>query len=389
LYSTLLEQKNDKVESILTELKDKVSDTIESSHGKIPDLTRTMGKRKLPKVSGDPPVGSEQLLKAAGYVNMKTTPNGNCFYNAIGMLSSEYSRNEDEYNKYKSMNTEERDEVQYKEQSRVRRDLTTFLMNIYNLIKDVVNKESKEYKESPILKYIMRKGRGEFKYVSKIARRVGYDYFGSDSEIYFASLFYAQPIVTVTGISGVNSFNLFYWDTYNINSTDGTNGTPFLEYLRNVTPETTKRDANAVIQFLSFHSNQFSYDIETTSDFLLNYPHSYFLIGGMGHWTYAVNENLIKGASGASGEESASSASYDSGEEDHALGGGGNNNKISTYTPRFTKKRKNRYYKKDTETSLQKTTKKHKKTRRANKDKYNILKNKKHIKKTIKQSNSL
>jgi nicotinic acid mononucleotide adenylyltransferase/O-acetyl-ADP-ribose deacetylase (regulator of RNase III) len=383
LYSTLLEQKNDKVESILTELKDKVSYTIESSHGKIPDLTRSMGKRKLPKVSGDPPVGSEQLLKAAGYVNMKTTPNGNCFYNAIGMLSSEYSRNEVGYDKYKSMDTEKRDDVQYKEQSRVRRDLTTFLTNIYNLIKDVVNKESKEYKESPILKYIMRKGRGGFKYVSKIARRVGYDYFGSDSEIYFASLFYAQPIVTVTGISGVNSFNLFYWDTYNINSTDGTNGTPFLEYLRNVTPETTERDANAVIQFLSFHSNQFSYDIKTTSDFLLNYPHSYFLIGGMGHWTYAVNENLIKGASGASGA---------SGEEGHALGGGGNNNKISTYTPRFTKKRKNRYYKKDTETLLQKTTKKHKKTRRANKNKDNkdnILKNKKHIKKTIKQSNSL
>jgi hypothetical protein len=321
---------------------------------------------------------------------MKTTPNGNCFYNAIGMLSSEYSRNEVEYDKYKSMNTEERDEVQYKEQSRVRRDLTTFLMNIYNLIKDVVNKESKEYKESPILKYIMRKGRGGFKYVSKIARRVGYDYFGSDSEIYFASLFYAQPIVTVTGISGVNSFNLFYWDTYNINSTDGT---PFLEYLRNVTPETTERDANVVIQFLSFHSNQFLYDIKTTSDFLLNYPHSYFLIGGMGHWTYAVNENLIKDASGASGasdEESASGASSASGEDGHVLGGGGgNNNKISTYTPRFTKKRKNKYYKKDAQTSLQKTTKKHKKTRRANKNKDNIVKNKKHIKKTIKQGNSL
>ena len=96
--------------------------------------------------------------------------------------------------------------------------------------------------------------------------------------------------------------------------------------------------------------------------------------GGRGHWTYAVNVNLLDSNDGTE------------------LGGGESDKKILTHTPRFTKKRKSRYYKKDTETLLQKTTKKHKKTRRANKNKDNkdnILKNKKHIKKTIKQSNSL
>jgi hypothetical protein len=349
---------------MLGTLKDKVSVTIKGTDGKIPPLPKSL-KKKPPIDKKHPPVGSAQLLKGVGYVNMKTTPNGNCFYNAIGMLSSVYSQYKDAYEEYTSMTTEKQDELQYKEQSRVRRDLTTFLMNIYNLIKDVVNKSSRQYLNSPILKYIMEKGENRFKYVSKIAPRVGSKYFGSDSEIYFVSLLYSQPIVTVTGISEVTNFNIFYWDTYNINST------PFLEYLRNVTPETTVTRATAVINFLDVHNIQQSYGLDLTSDFLVNYLYSYFLIGGRGHWTYAVNVNLLNTGEGTE------------------LGGGGIDKKILTHTPRFTKKIKNKYYKKYAETSLQKTTKKHKKTRRANKNKDNIVKNKKYIKKTIKQRNSL
>ena len=361
LYSTLLKQNNDNVDSMLGTLKEKVSDTFRENDDKIPPLPKSLTK-KPPIDKEHPHVGSAQLLKGVGYVNMKTTPNGNCFYNAIGMLSSVYSQYKYAYDEYKSMTPENRDEVQYREQSRVRTELTTFLMNIYNLIKGVVIKSSKQYLNSPILKYIMEKGEKRFKSVSKIAPRVGSKYFGSDSEIYFVSLLYSQPIVTVTGISEVTNFNIFYWDTYNINST------PFLNYIR---PDTVERNATAVIDFLDVHNIQQSYGLDLTSDFLIRYPHSYFLIGGRGHWTYAVNVNLLDSNDGTE------------------LGGGESDKKILTHTPRFTKKRKNRYYKKDTETSLQKTTKKHKKTRRANKNKDNILKNKKHIKKTIKQSNSL
>jgi hypothetical protein len=86
------------------------------------------------------------------------------------------------------------------------------------------------------------------------------------------------------------------------------------------------------------------------------------LVGGRGHWSYAVNEGLLGGGEGAI-----------------ALSGGN-----APYKVRTTKKIKNKYYKKgslpsssSSSSSSLKTTKKHKKTRRMNK-------NKKRIKKTIK-----
>ena len=81
------------------------------------------------------------------------------------------------------------------------------------------------------------------------------------------------------------------------------------------------------------------------------------MVGGRGHWVYAVNEGLLK-------KESAGAVAV-------ALSGGN-----ASYNLRTTKKIKNKYYKKGSSSSS-KTTKKHKKTRRANK-------NKKLIKKTIK-----
>ena len=81
------------------------------------------------------------------------------------------------------------------------------------------------------------------------------------------------------------------------------------------------------------------------------------MVGGRGHWVYAVNEGLLKNESADAGAV--------------ALSGGN-----ASYNLRTTKKIKNKYYKKGSSSSS-KTTKKHKKTRRANK-------NKKRIKKTIK-----
>ena len=319
--------------------------------------------------------GPEHLLEAVNYVKQKSNGDGNCFYNSIGMLSSSYMVMQEEYDKYVKMTLKEKYDTQLKEQIRVRTELAAFFKKIYDLIKNTVDKNSDQYKNSSIIKYIMRNGEKGFKYVAKIASPISPRYYGSDSEIFFASLFYLQPIVTVTGISEVTEFNIFYWDSYTID------GVIFNDYIN----QEGDKDINLkkVIDFLADKSKEKIYDKDETYLFLFNYPTSYFLVGGRGHWSYAVNISLLSARGDASGEE---------------FGGGGYDKKVTTYNLRFTKKIKNKYYKKDALSSSLKTTKKHKKTRRANRNKNNkdnkdnkdnILKNKKHIKKTIKQSNGL
>ncbi|NBP75688.1 MAG: hypothetical protein EBU61_06625, partial [Crocinitomicaceae bacterium] len=81
-----------------------------------------------------------------------------------------------------------------------------------------------------------------FKYVSTIKSPVGSKYYGTDSEIYFASLLYREPIVTVTGMFEVTAFNVFYWKYYDIYDTN------FVDYVKQ---DTSAIDINAVLNFLS------------------------------------------------------------------------------------------------------------------------------------------
>ena len=301
------------------------------------------------------PVGPDQLLQAGKYVKQKSNCDGNCFYNSIGMLSSRYMVKEEEYDKYVKMTLKDQYDTQFKEQSRVRTELTEFMTKIYELIQGTVDVTTTEYKNSPILKYIIRNGEKNFKYVRKISKRVGYKYYGSDEEIYFASLYYLQPIITVIGISDVTVFNIFDWESYMID------GDTFEKYISQ--EDGKKINVQRVIDFLIEKNRQYSYNTAETSKFLLDKPTSYFLVGGRGHWVYAVNEGLLKNESAGAGAGAGVGAVAPS---------GGN----TSYNVRTTKKIKNKYYKK--ESSSSKTTKKHKNTRRMNK-------NKKRIKKTIKQ----
>ena len=262
----------------------------------------------------------------------------------------------EEYDKYVKMSLKEQYDIQFKEQSRVRTELADFLTKIYKLIKPIVDENSAEYKNSPILKYIIKNGEREFKYVRKISKSVGYKYYGSDEEIYFASLLYLQPIITVIGVSDNTVFNIFDWNTYSIKDESGVD-VLFTDYIKRSEDEIGEGGIKRVISFLLEENRQYSYFTADTSNFLLSHPSSYFLVGGRGHWTYAVNEGLLEGG----GEVVAASS-------------GGN----APYKVRTTKKIKNKYYKKESSSSSSsKTTKKHKKTRRMNN-------NKKRIKKTIK-----
>jgi hypothetical protein len=176
-------------------------------------------------------------------------------------------------------------------------------------------------------------------------------------------------------------FNIFDWDTYSIEDKSGKQ-VLFKEYIEKSKDEIGEDGIQRVIDFLITKDIQHSYDTAQTSKFLLDKPTSYFLVGGRGHWVYAVNEGLLKKESAGAGAGAV------------ALSGGN-----ASYNLRTTKKIKNKYYKKESlpsssSSSSSKTTKKHKKTRRANKNNDNKdnkgnndnkLQIKKRIKKTIKQ----
>jgi hypothetical protein len=363
LYETVVNQKNDKVESVFGKLTDSLTSTLMRSEDKSGEkeskLMESLKKGAIgatiaaaatttatatETTTGDVvPVGPKQLLKAVEYVNQRSNCDGNCFYNSIGMLSSHYMVMKEEYDKYVKMNLKDQYDVQFQQQTRVRGQLADFLTKIYKLIEGKVDVTTREYKNSPILKYIMRNGKRNFKYVRKISKSVGYKYYGSDEEIYFASLLYLQPIITVIGVSDNNVFNIFYWDSYMIDDVK------FEDYISQ--EDDKKINVNGVIDFLIHQNRQYSYLTAETSKFLLNHPSSYLLVGGRGHWTYAVNKGLLKNESvrpGASddaseGDDESEGASDDAGAPSGAIAVSGGN---APYKVRTTKKIKNKYYKK-------------------------------------------
>ena len=206
LYSTVINQKNIKLDSIFNPLTDMLQNTLRKlttsgssgsttsrdiSKVKNTKLIKSLNKRLTEKPVGTrvgekEPVGPEELLQAVRYVKQRSNCDGNCFYNSIGMLSSNYTVMEEEYNKYLKMSSKDQYKIQFQEQSRVRRELTEFLTKIYKLIQGKVDMNTREYKNSPILKYIIKNGAKEFKYVRKISISVGDKYYGSDEEIYLS-----------------------------------------------------------------------------------------------------------------------------------------------------------------------------------------------------------
>ena len=366
LYSTVIEEKNDKVKYIVGNLNHELAATIERSKRETgpPEIPKKLRGSKgsegpLGPKRADGAKGASELLKAVDYVQQRSNGDGNCFYNSIGMLSSEHVIVKDMFDAYQIKSIREKYDIQFDEQSKVRKELAECMIRIYNIIKNV-DKKSKQYMDSPIIKYIVTTGdKNNFKYVSTIKRQVGSRYYGTDSEIYFASLVYKQPIVTVTGISDVSVFNVFYWDYYDIN------GVLFTDYIKG---DAKDIDAKKVLHFIENSSQQLSCDVDDISVFLLYYPGSYFLVGGRGHWSYAVNKNLFDDKSD-SGDESGSG-----GEGTEVGGKGGSEGGHYKYSPRVTKKIKNKYHKK----SSSKSTKKHKRTKK--------MKNRKGKKKTIKHN---
>ena len=381
LYSTIVEQKNDKVTEIVASLNDELAATIERSKRDtgppVPPIIPSSLKRpkgsvgpkgpKGPERPDKPPKGESGLLSAVKYIKQRTNGDGNCFYNSIGMLSSEYLRDKDKFDNYENEDLttiKQKYDIQLVEQTRVRTDLAAFMTNIYNVIQNI-DKNSVQYKESSIIKYILRYG-PTFKYVSTIKSPVGSKYYGTDSEIYFASLFYSEPIITVIGMSDVTVFNIFYWKYYQIGEMN------FVDYLKQ---DKSAIDVKAVLNFLSDSNEQLSCDLDDISVFLMYYPNSYFLVGGRGHWSYAINTELI----GVRKSIDSSGSSSGSVTPEGAIKVGGSSSKPSVNNVRVTKN-DNKNINNNNKSSSSKTTRKHKITRKGNKHSNHNKKNKKTIK---------
>jgi hypothetical protein len=103
LYLTIIEQKNDKNDSIFSTLKESLTSTIEitKSNGAIPKLMKSLGEKGSKVPVG--PMGPKEFLEEVDYVKMSSNTDGNCFYNSIGMLSSQYMVMKEEYDKYEKL----------------------------------------------------------------------------------------------------------------------------------------------------------------------------------------------------------------------------------------------------------------------------------------------
>ena len=278
------------------------TNTITKMQNQFSTLTKTL-KETLKETSGKigaPVSGEMALLQAMNYTFQRSNGNGNCFYNSVGMLSSDYVKSKENFQFYHRKSYEQQNRIQFTEQSRVRTELTNFLINVYNIIRVIIGTdEVGRYYDNEIIRYILNNGyRNNFSYVSYIADSVGPAYYGTEVELKLSSLLYKQPIVAITAIRGVIGYELSNWDTYDINIDGG--DIDFVEYVSSA----GNKSKDAVLTFLN---EKFSLEVyyqgyrdnrgdnmQVFREFLTQHPQTYFLIGGRGHWSYGINEGLLQ-----------------------------------------------------------------------------------------------
>ena len=255
-------------------------------------LNKTLSKGSQ-HVSGD-----IALLEAMNYTFQRSNGDGNCFYNSVGMLSSDYVKSKQNFDYYKGREYYTQNMIQFKQQSRVRKELTNFLRNIYNIISNIIGKDDfDKYYDNEIIRYILRNGyRNDFGYVSYISDSVGPAYYGTEVELKLSSLLYKQPIVAIASIRGVIGYEVSHWTDYNIDI-NGEN-IDFVEYVNS-----TRNKSNDTYHVLTFLNTKFypevyyhnwQNDMPRFRQFLTDHPQTYFLIGGRGHWSYGINESLLQ-----------------------------------------------------------------------------------------------
>jgi hypothetical protein len=88
---------------------------------------------------------------------------------------------------------------------------------------------------------------------------------------------YERPIISLPGVEDVRNFDIIWFDDYS------PNGQKFVDYVNDPTT-----NARMIVDFLAENARRHPHDIGTTIDFLMTHPNSYIIIGGRGHWSYAL-----------------------------------------------------------------------------------------------------
>ena len=242
-------------------------------------------------------IGWQRMLETIRYRFMRARGNGNCYYNSIGMLTA----SPDVLRRYEGMGDEQKDAVQQQQQTRVRTQLTEFMRAIYFRIgrsRFDINQYEKNARsrgagvnfQSGInnIRFLLYVGSKDFRPISEIDVGVSPEFHGGETEMAFTSLFFQRPILTITANlpngDQAGSFDARYFERY---APSGYNS--LSEFL--TTPGVT---ANQIVDFIvnqgviSVLSLEQGSQMIIAGNSIIPPQPAMILVGGQGHWDYAI-----------------------------------------------------------------------------------------------------
>ena len=236
------------------------------------------------------------MLDTIHYRFMPARGNGNCYYNSIGMLTA----SEADLEGYQDMIIEQQYVVQQRQQTRVRMQLTDFMRTIFNSI-GAADFKINEYERSARsrgaganfqsginnIRFLLYLGSQDFRPISEIDVGVSPEFHGGETEMAFTSLFFQRPILTIAANlpngDQAGSFDARYFERYAPEGYNSLSG--FM-----TTPGVT---ANQIVDFIVSQSVISVLSLEEGSQMIIagnrRPPHpAMILVGGQGHWDYAI-----------------------------------------------------------------------------------------------------
>jgi hypothetical protein len=202
---------------------------------------------------------------------------------------------------YQGISPEEKSAAQQKQQTRVRRDLAGFMEDIYNHIgrsRFDINQYERNARsrgagvnfQSGInnIRFLLYVGSQNFRPISEIDVGVSPEFHGGETEMAFTSLFFQRPILTITANlpngDQAGSFDARYFERYappGYNSLSGFMTTPGVT-------------ANQIVDFIvnqgviSVLSLEQGSQMIIAGNSIIPPQPAMILVGGQGHWDYAI-----------------------------------------------------------------------------------------------------
>jgi len=243
-------------------------------------------------------IGWQRILDIIGYQFMRASSDGNCYYNSIGMLTA----SPHDLLIYQGIgNTSEQNNFQLRQQIRVRTQLAGFMGSIYDSIgksgfsidqyeRNARSRGAGANFQSGInnIRFLLYVGSQGFRPISKIGVGVSPEFHGGETEMAFTSLLFQRPILTISvnlpNGDQAGGFDARYFERY---APSGYNS--FSEFLAD--PRVT---ANQIVDFIVNQSVTSVLTIEqgremiNRGDTMIPPQPAMILIGGQGHWDYAI-----------------------------------------------------------------------------------------------------